>query len=77
MAERKFIDFIRGLFNSGEVITVQDIYGHVLDNYPNYLTSAKDYQHRVRSALHYLKKSGEIISVGKGAYKKSLQVQSD
>lgn len=74
MVEKKFTDFIRQLFNANDVVTIQDIYGQVLDNYPGYLTSAKDYQHRVRSALYYLKKSGEIISVGKGAYKKVLEV---
>lgn len=71
MAEKGFTDFIRRLFESKNVLSVQEIYGHVLDTYPNYLTDAVEYQHRVRSTLYSLKKNGEIISVDKGTYKKS------
>jgi len=71
MKEKKLAYFVRDLFSGDEIIKVQDIYEKVLENKSAFSSFPSDYQHRVRSTLYQLKKNGEIISVRKGAYKKS------
>lgn len=71
MKEIKLAEYVRDLFSIGEVINVGDIYEKVLENKSIFSSFPADYKHRVRSTLYQLKKNGEIISVGKGAYKKT------
>ena len=71
MKEKKLAHFVRDLFSTGEVIRVGDIYKNVLDNKSAFSSFPTDYEHRVRSALYQLKKNGEIVSVGKGEYKRA------
>jgi hypothetical protein len=71
MQEKKLAHFVRDLFSMDEVIRVEDIYKKVAENKSAFSSFPTDYQHRVRSTLYQLKKNGEIVSVGKGEYKRA------
>lgn len=71
MKEKKLAHFVRDIFDMGEVIRVEDICKKVVENKSTFSSFPTDYRHRVRSTLYQLKKNGEIISVGKGVYRKA------
>ncbi len=64
-------DIVRSEFKKGTEVTLEQLY-HILSQNPKIQKLEPNKQkHRVRSTIYSLKKSNDIIQVGKATYKKA------
>lgn len=63
------IDIIRKEFDSGNEITLQEIYEKISKN-PEITITPDKIRHRIRSILYHLKKTNKIIRTKEATYKK-------
>jgi len=64
-----FADKVKKLFDEKGTLTVQEMFAHFLNDTDIDLPDTT-LRHRIRSAVWGLKKSGGIIAMGDGKYKK-------